>query len=435
MGQLPKEDSRSAALSLLGAVLSRRRPLDEAMEADAGFLGLEPRDRAFAHRLTAAVLRRLGQIDAMIGHCLERPLTGKRADVRDVLRLGVCQLMFLGTAPHAAIDTSVNLASRLHSAAYRGLVNAVLRRIGREGPELLSRQDEARLNTPPWLWESWSKAYGEEDCRRIAQAVLGEAPLDLTVKGDPAPWIAPLEAERLPTGTLRRPPGGLVTELPGFGEGAWWVQDAAAALPARLLGDVNGWTVADLCAAPGGKTAQLAAAGARVIAVDRSEARLRRLSANLDRLGLRAETVVADAASWRPETPVDAVLLDAPCSATGTIRRHPDVAHLKTPGDVAGLTGLQDRLLRAAVDKVRPGGLLIYCVCSLQPEEGAERVQAALGAALGAGLPLRRVPVTPAEVGGLAECVTGDGDLRTMPFHLADKGGMDAFYAARLQRV
>lgn len=424
-------NSRSSALTLLEATLRRRRPLEEAMEADVGFLSLEPRDRAFAHRLVATTVRRLGQIDALLGLCLERPLVPKLFDVRDVLRLGVCQLVFLGTPPHAAIDTAVTLAAGLHSAAYRGLVNAVLRRVGREGVSLAAEQDAARLNTPTWLWDSWTGAYGEDVCRRIAEACLSEAPLDITVKGDPAFWAAALEAELLPTGSLRRPHVGNVPDLPGFKEGAWWIQDTAAALPARLLGEVTGRRVADLCAAPGGKTAQLAAAGAQVVAVDRSATRLRRLSGNLERLGLSCDTVAADVATWRPAEALDAVLLDAPCSATGTIRRHPDVGYLKTPGDVANLAVEQARLLAAAAGMVKPGGLLVYCVCSLQPEEGPQQIAAALAA----GLPLRRVPVQPGEVGGLAECLTSDGDLRTMPFHLADKGGMDAFYAARLQRV
>lgn len=423
--------ARAVALDVLQGVVRRHRPLDEVLDDEPGLSSLEPRDRAFVHALVAGTLRRLGRIDPLITQCLDRPMTARMADIRDILRLGACQLLFLGTPPHAAVDTAVALAAERHGGAYKGLVNAVLRRMSREGPGMAAAQDAVKLNTPEWMWRSWSRAYGNAACRRIAEASMAEAPLDLTARADPAGWAAALEADLLPTGTLRRPQGGPVADLPGYGEGAWWVQDAAAALPARLLGDVSGLTVADLCAAPGGKTVQLAAAGARVIAVDRSERRLVRLAANLERLRLPAETVAADAATWSPAEPVDAVLVDAPCTSTGTLRRHPDVARLKSPGDVAKLRPIQDALLASAAAMLRPGGLLVYCVCSLQPEEGPQRVAAALSA----GLPLRRVPITPDEIGGLAECLTADGDLRTLPFHLADRGGMDAFYASRLQRI
>ncbi|MEO5373337.1 MAG: methyltransferase domain-containing protein [Alphaproteobacteria bacterium] len=423
--------AREVALEVLRAVVRSRHPLDEALEEVPGLGALESRDRAFVRLLVAATLRRLTSIDALIGQCLERPMTARMSDIRDILRLGVCQLVVLGTPAHAAVDTAVALAAGCHGGAYRGLVNAVLRRLAREGGALAAAQDRTRLDIPDWLWRSWRAAYGEDTCRRIAAASLIEAPLDITVRDDPGPWAEALDAEELPTGTLRRAAGGSVAGLPGFAEGAWWVQDAAAALPARLLGEVRGRTVADLCAAPGGKTAQLAAAGARVIAVDRSERRLERLGRNLERLRLAAETVAADAADWQPAEPVDAVLLDAPCTATGTLRRHPDVLRLKSPRDVAGLMRAQDRLLAAATTFLRPGGRLVYCVCSLQPEEGPQRVAAALAA----GLPLRRVPVAASEVGGLAECLTPEGDLRTLPFHLAERGGMDAFYAARLERT
>ncbi|MDH3793045.1 MAG: RsmB/NOP family class I SAM-dependent RNA methyltransferase, partial [Rhodospirillales bacterium] len=240
-----------------------------------------------------------------------------------------------------------------------------------------------------------------------------------------------LGAQLLPGGTLRLPPGaGEVSRLPGYDEGAWWVQDAAAALPARLLGDVAGKQVIDLCAAPGGKTAQLAAAGARVTAVERSEVRLARLSENLARLGLSVTAVTADAATWRPEAPAGAVLLDAPCSATGTLRRHPDIAHLKGPEQIAALAALQDKLLAATLGMVKPGGLLVYAVCSLQPEEGPARIARLLAG----GAPAARVPVEPAEFQGLCDLVTAEGDLRTLPCHLAGDGGMDGFYACRLRR-
>ncbi len=426
-GVIAVADPRAAALEVLGRVLRKRRPLDEALDANQDLDAMEPRDRALARAVAATTLRRLGQIDALIDHCLDRPLPKKAWPTHDVLRIGVGQLLFLGVAPHAAVSTTVDLASPHH----KKMVNAVLRRLGREGAGLIERQDAARMNTPDWLWDGWIGAHGAETARAIAEAHLSEAPLDIMPKADPDLWAARLEAEILPTGVLRRAAGGAVTGLPGFDEGAWWVQDAAAALPVRLLGDVAGKRVADLCAAPGGKTAQLAAHGARVTAVERSEARTERLRANLDRLGLEAELVVADAADWTGGEAFDAVLLDAPCSATGTIRRHPDVARLKSPDDISKLAAAQARLLAHAATLVRPGGFLVYCVCSLQPEEGAGVVESALAA----GAQLRRIPVDSADAGGLAECVSPLGDLGTLPCHLGQRGGMDGFFAARLQRT
>jgi len=422
---------RRLAFDVVDAVLARKRPLDEAIADHPAFVALSVRDRAFARNLVATTLRRLGQIDALVDHALERRLPRKAAPVGNVLRLGLCQILFLGTPPHAAVATAVDLAQELGHGPHKGLVNAVLRRLVGEGPALLQAQDAARLNTPDWLWQSWAAAYGEPVCRAIAEAHLAEAPLDITVKDDARAWAEKLAATVLPTGSLRRAPGGNVTQLPGFADGAWWVQDAAAALPVGFLGDVAGLRVIDLCAAPGGKTAQLAARGARVTAVDRSRPRLERLRENIDRLGLTAELVAADALDWRPGEPADAVLVDAPCSATGTIRRHPDVARLKTPDDVATLAETQHRLLVAALEMVGPGGAVIYGACSLQPEEGPERIRRLIEA----GAPAAPVPIRAAEVGGLGELLTADGALRSLPNHLRELGGIDGFYAARLRRT
>ncbi len=427
-GQGEASNARSAAHRLLHLVLRRHRPLDEAL--DGVLAGLASRDRAFARSLTATSLRRLGEIDAVIDRCLDRPLPRSAAPARDALRLGVAQLLHLGVAPHAAVDGSVALLAP--SSKFRGLVNAVLRRVARDGAALAEGIDPACVNLADWLWQSWCHAYGETAARAIGAAQLAEPPLDITVAtdADAAGWAARLDAETLPTGSLRRRGGGAVEDLPGYGAGAWWVQDAAAALPAKLLDAGPGQTIYDLCAAPGGKTAQLAAAGAEVVAVDRSPKRLKRLRQNLARLGLTARCVEADAAAWQPEAPADAVLLDAPCSATGTIRRHPDITWLKSPDDVTRLVAVQARLLDAAIDLVRPGGLLVYCVCSLQPEEGPERIAAWLAG----GAPFDRVAVTPEEVGGLGELLTAAGELRSLPSHLADRGGLDGFYACRLIR-
>ena len=425
------KDARAIALKLLQDVLQRGRPLDEALAANTDLPHLETRDRAFARLLTATVLRRLGQIDAVIDARLEMPLPANRTVIRDILRLGVAQISLLGLAPHAAVHTAVELVGGGGQAGMKGLVNAVLRRIAEGGR--IPPDDPEHLNVPAWLWQEWETTHGAETATAIAAANLAEAPLDITVKS-PAEteiWAERLEAEILPTGTLRRKAGGDVTALPGFAEGAWWVQDVAATLPTRLLGDVTGLRVADLCAAPGGKTAQFAAAGAHVTAVDISSKRLQRLSENLERLGLEAETVAVDATKWTPDEPFDAVLLDAPCSATGTLRRHPDIAWNKTPADVAKLAAVQDRLLTASLALVKPGGLLVYATCSLQPGEGVERVEALLAS----GAAAERVPIEPGELPDLAEAITPAGDLRTLPCHWAARGGMDGFFAARLRRL
>jgi 16S rRNA (cytosine967-C5)-methyltransferase len=419
------------AVDLVGAVLRRKRPLDDAIDDSPDMSTLAPRDRAFARLLVATVLRRLGQIDQLIGHCLNTPLPPRAVAVHDMLRLGIAQLLFLRTPPHAAVATTVDLAGARGFPTYKGLVNAVLRRLSLEGPGLAAQHDAPRLNTPAWLWSAWSEAYGETTARGIATAHLKEAPLDISVRGDRQRWAASLEAVVLPTGTLRRNSGGAIMSLPGYQDGAWWVQDAAAAMPATLFGPIAGKRVIDLCAAPGGKTAQLAAAGANVTAVDRSPRRLQRLKSNLMRLHLEAECVAGDAIAWHPPEPAPYVLLDAPCTATGAIRRHPDVPHLKSMEDVHRLAAVQERLLEAAVKMLAPGGVLVYCTCSLEPEEGARQIEQLLAR----GAPVRRRPIAAEEIGGLAECLTSDGDLRTFPCHMADSEGLDGFYAARLARV
>ena len=420
--------SRQAALEILVSCLDKGQPLDEALARHAGFAGLDPRDRAFVRLLLATTLRRLGEIDVVLAALVERPLEGPNAAGRQVLRLGAAQLLFLGTAAHAAVDTSVRLIEDAHLPHLKGLANAVLRRISRDGVSILGDRDPARLNTPQWLWQSWAAAYGEDATRAIAAAHLIEAPLDLTPRSNTDFWAGQLEAEVLPTGTLRRTGGGHIAELPGFAEGTWWVQDAAATLPVRLLGDIAGKRVADLCAAPGGKTLQLCAAGAAVTAVDISARRMIRVGENLARAGLAAELITADASKWTPEEKFDAILLDAPCSGTGTLRRHPDIAWLKDEEDVGRLTLTQDRLLLHAVDLLRPGATLVYAVCSLQEDEGLARIEALL-----AREPrLKRVPVQPVELPGLENAATKDGDVRTLPSMWPERGGLDGFYIARL---
>ncbi len=411
----PADPTREIAFDLLTAVLDRKRTLEDALDRAPA---AEPRDRSAAHRLAAAVLRRLGSLDAV----LEPFLTRAPPDsVRHVLRLGAAGLLLLDTPPHAAVATAVGLARARKLAPFAGLVNAVLRRVSEAGPAALEGLDGPRLDTPAWLWASWGG-----QARAIAEAHGHEAGLDLTL----APGAAlPPGGALLPTGSVRFAPGTRVQELPGYAEGRFWVQDAAAALPARLLAAQPGERVADLCAAPGGKTAQLAAAGAQVLAVERDPARMRRLHENLARLGLEVAVHQADATDWIPPAPLDAVLLDAPCTATGTIRRHPDVARLKRPRDVAELAAGQDRMLDAAARMLRPGGRLIYAVCSLQPEEGEQRVMDP------ARFGLRPEPFTTEELAGIPDARTAQGYLRTHPGLWPEHGGLDGFFAARLVRL
>jgi 16S rRNA (cytosine967-C5)-methyltransferase len=426
---------RRIAADIIDGVLRRHRPLDEQLEganAHPGLAGLPDRDRALVRALVAMVLRRLGTLRHLIGLLLDRGLPKEAPRVETSLLIGAAQILFLDVPDHAAVDLAVRLVQGdRHAAHFAGLVNAVLRRLTREGAARLTELDMAALDTPKWLMECWVGAYGEPTARAIAAANTGEPALDLTVKSDPVPWAERLGGWVLPIGSVRVIAHGPVTALPGFAEGAWWVQDAAAALPVRLLGEVAGLRLADLCAAPGGKAAQLAAAGAHVTAVDRSPARLARLEENLKRLSLTAELVCADVAEWEAQ-PFDAVLLDAPCSSTGTIRRHPDVPWLKQPADIEKLGGLQRRLIERAVALTKPGGTLVYCTCSLEPDEGEAIVNGLLTHETG----VRRAPVDAGEVYGRAEFVTQEGDLRTLPCHLPDpdsrRAGLDGFYAARL---
>jgi 16S rRNA (cytosine967-C5)-methyltransferase len=406
------DPTRESAFDLLTAVLERHRPLEEALDA---LPAQDSRDRAAAHRLAAAVLRRMGTLDAVLEPFLRKE---PPEPVRNVLRIGAAGLLLLDTPSHAAVATAVALAKRRGLTPFAGLVNAVLRKVATAGPDAIGDLNPARLDTPVWLWTSWGSA-----ARSIAMAHQTEAPLDVTLK----PGIAPPEGGiLLPTGSVRFPAGTRVSDIPGFESGDLWVQDAAAALPARLLAAQPGERIADLCAAPGGKTAQLAAADAVVTAIERDADRIARLSANLERWHLHADVINADATSWTPPEPFDAVLLDAPCSATGTIRRHPDVARIKRPRDVQTVTQAQDKLLEASAGMLRTGGRLIYAVCSLQPEEGAPRVAAA------AKVGLRHDPFRPDELAALPEALTKEGFLRTHPGLWPALGSMDGFFAARL---
>ncbi|MEH2586242.1 RsmB/NOP family class I SAM-dependent RNA methyltransferase [Bradyrhizobium sp. AZCC 1721] len=439
--EVPGLAARRIAADILDGVLHKHRTLDDQLDgagAHPGLKALADRDRALMRRLVATILRRLGTLGHLLSRLLDRGIPTDAPRAQSALLIGAAQILWMDVPDHAAVDLSVRLVqSDRRAAKYAGLVNAVLRRCAREGQPLIEEVKSQTLDVPPWLLTRWIGAYGETTAREMARAIGHEPSLDITVKTDAAQWASRLHGEALPTGTVRTLLQGSVTMLPGFSEGQWWVQDAAAALPARLFGDVAGKSIVDLCAAPGGKTAQLAYAGARVTAVDRSPARMARLRDNLARLSLQADDVVTDAAEWQGSGNggYDGVLVDAPCTSTGTIRRHPDVAWLRQEADIAALSALQKRLLQKAVALLKPGGTLVYCTCSLETEEGEQAVASLLATEPG----MRRVPVEADEVAGLSEIVTASGDLRTLPCHLPHDdprlGGLDGFYAARLVKT
>ena len=437
--EVPGLAARRIAADILDGVLHKHRTLDEQLDGAAahpGLKSLSDRDRALMRRLVATILRRLGTLGHILSRLLDRGVPTDAPRAQSALLIGAAQILWMEVPDHAAVDLSVRLVqSDRRAAKYAGLVNAVLRRCAREGQPLIDEVKSQTLDVPPWLMARWIANYGDSVARAIAAAIGQEPSLDITVKSDPAHWATRLHGEVLPTESVRTLLQGSVTMLPGFSEGQWWVQDAAAALPARLFGEVAGKRIVDLCAAPGGKTAQLVHAGAQVTAVDRSPSRMARLRDNLARLKLDAGMAVADGAEWldrNHDGGFDGILIDAPCTSTGTIRRHPDIGWLRQESDIAPLVAAQKRLLQKAVALLRPGGMLVYCTCSLEPEEG-ERVISALLASEPA---IRRIPIEPGEVAGLGEIVNAEGDLRTLPCHLPHQdprlGGLDGFYAARL---
>lgn len=420
--EIPGLPARRAALDLLTAALARRAGMEEATSTP-GFAALSPRDRGFAHALVLASLRHLGPIDRALEGKLKKAPPER---VLNILRLGMAQAFVLGAPAYAAVSASVDLVGDSGATRnFKGLVNAVLRGFTREPPDF----SEPETFAPPWLFARWQAAYGRDAALAMAREIANEPATDLTPRDPSAVPEPELEAEVLPGGTWRTALRGDVSAWPGFSEGLWWVQDASAAVAVRLLDLKPGQTCLDLCAAPGGKTLQMAASGARVVAVDRSAARLKRVAANLERMTLSAEIIASDAAQWRDGREFDAVLLDAPCSATGTYRRNPDVLWAARPGDIAALAEVQARMLDSASRRVRPGGVLIYCVCSLEPEEGEAQILAFLKRTPD----MERVPILPGEGGAPENSRLASGDLRILPHHRA--GGTDGFFVARFRRT
>lgn len=428
-----------AAARLLAAVVDAKTPLDGLTDQEHGhpqFKALDQRDRALVRAILVTALRYRRTIEALVSARLRSPLPANATTLSHILHVGAAQILFLDVPDSAAVDLAVTHAKGdPRTARFAALVNAVLRGLARDKAADLPMALDSVTDAPDWFVARLREAYGAERAKEILAAHRLESPTDFTVKSDPERWAQAFGGIVLPTGSVRvgRLPAS-VAELPFYAEGAWWVQDAAAALPARLLGNVAGLSVADLCAAPGGKTAQLAAAGAIVTAVDSSRSRLARLRTNLDRLGLKAEIVQADAIDWMPTEAFDAVLLDAPCSSTGTVRRHPDVPWTKSPADIEKLAGLQRRLLDHAVRLLKPGGRIVFSNCSLDPLEGEEMVRQFLSQ----NADMTTDPIAPGEFAGVDDFITPEGWMRTTPADMqmtdATLSGMDGFFAARLRR-
>lgn len=429
--------TRQLVVEIFDAVLRKGKGLEEEYAFCLNHFEkkhpLEIRDRTFIRLLVTVTLRRLGQIDDIISHFLKKNLPDKTSFVQDVLRISTAQLVFLDTPPHAAVSTGVSLVKNNKKfSGFSGLVNAVLRRISKEGKTIAEKQNPSKLNIPAWLFDKWEKEYGTETAQKIALAALQEAPLDFSVKENPEDWCEKLDAVLMPTGSLRREKQASIPQLPGYEKGNWWIQDLSAALPARLFNSLKGKRAIDLCAAPGGKTAQMIAAGAEVTAIDISENRIKRLEENLSRLGFKANTICADIQKWWNDKSsnidtFDAVLLDAPCSATGTLRRHPDVVLHRTAQDISRLSETQKQLLKTAIKMMNDEAELIYCVCSVLPQEGRLIIDDAVQSGL-----VRRVALQKNEVP--EEMITKDGDLLVLPFFYESCGGCDGFYAARLKK-
>lgn len=423
--------ARVAATRILAAVLEKKTSLDGMLDSENGnpvYRALSLADRALVRAIVNSALRHLPRIEAALSMLLDGPLPQGARSLHHVLVVGAAQVLHLDVPDHSAVDLAVEQAHRdPRNRRFAKLVNAVLRRLGREKAEIEKAIADVPV-LPDWFYARLVSAYGDEVAKRISEAQLTPSSIDLTVKTDPAVWAEKLGGTVLPNGSVRLGEfEGQIPALEGFAEGAWWVQDLAASMPVKLMGDISGKRVADLCAAPGGKTAQLALAGAKVIALDQSGNRLRRLRENLDRLGLHAETVEANMLKYQPEQLFDAVLLDAPCSSTGTLRKHPDVCWTKDENDIAKLAALQGQMLRHALTLVGAGGIVVFSNCSLDPSEG----EAMIAKVLAENPDFERVAVRKDDWPGMEAAVTAEGELRTTPDMF---GGIDGFFSSVLRK-
>lgn len=427
----PGLSARIAATRILAAVLEKKTSLDGMLDSENGnpvYRSLSIADRALVRAIVNSALRHLPRIEAALSMLLDGPLPQGARSLHHVLVVGAAQMLYLDVPDHSAVDLAVEQAHRdPRNKRFVKLVNAVLRRLGREKSEIIEAISEVPV-LPKWFFQRLVEAYGSEVVARISEAQLTPSSIDLTVKSDPALWAEKLGGTVLPNGSVRLGEfEGQIPSLEGFSDGQWWVQDLAASLPVKLMGDIAGKRVADLCAAPGGKTAQLALAGAHVTALDQSANRLKRLKENLTRLGLTAETVEANMLKFNPEDRFDAVLLDAPCSSTGTLRKHPDVCWTKDEADIAKLASLQGQMLRHALTLVNSGGLVAFSNCSLDPSEGEAMVEAVLAE----NPDFERVPARKEDWPGMELAITANGDLRTTPDMF---GGVDGFFSSVLRK-
>lgn len=422
--------SRQICYHILVAV-SEGEQLDLVLNADEHLPKLDDRDRRFVRLLATTCLRRRGQIEKVLAPMIPRRPFGAQEHANLIMLMGAVQLLILKTGPHAAVDSTVELMRQQGFDRLTGMANAVMRRLTREG-EALFEKTSATDNLPDWMAQSWTEAYGAEKTAAIAALAMEVPTLDISVASDPEGWAEKLEGTLINNSTIRREFDGDPSKLPGFASGKWWVQDAAAALPATLLGDIAGKDVIDLCAAPGGKTAQLIAAGAQVTALDAARKRVDKLRRNLKRLNMSADLKQADGRTYVPDFPVDAILLDAPCSATGTLRRRPDILGSRTTEDITALQSLQWELTTTALSWLKPGGRLVYATCSLQPDEGEAVIAAIIDAAEGK---VEIDPIHPSECGEFATAIRADGTMRIIPSDFAAIGGVDGFYVARLKSL
>ena len=431
--------ARKIAAKLLGSVLDEKKNLDALIDpqhGDHAYLALIDKDRALIRAILMICLRRKGQIDDALRQVLDRKTPKNATHLTHSLSVAAAQILFLDVPDSAAVDLAVtSIAEDRRTMRFSSLANAVLRRLSREKGEILEAQDVGRLSMPPWFFKRLRKSFGKDRASKIAEILSEEAALDVSVKSDPEGWAKKFSGITLPNGTVRLKPHGPIPEMEGYDEGEWWIQDAAASLPAKLLGDISGLRTADLCAAPGGKTAQLALAGATVTSVEISASRQERLQANLLRLKLNADIVIADILEWQPEQLFDAVLLDAPCSSTGTVRRHPDILWTKSAEDITALVSLQLQLWNKAIEFVKPGGVIVFSNCSLDREEG-EDLYAKI---LSQRDDIEPFPIEAVEAPGLSDAITGQGTLRTLPIYYPNPeirmAGLDGFFAARLRRL
>ena len=437
----PGYDARKRALDVVTRVLDEGQPLEYLLDRNSDD-AMPANDRALARAIAATTLRRKGQIDKALDSLMQKPLGRRGGGAMHILRIAAAQILFMEVPDHASVSIAMDIAKADHKARhFSKLINGVLRAMTRQKEALLVDM-KPRDILPTWLAKEWDNAYGRATCDAMANALSHEPYLDISVKPDSGDYADKLGGETLPNGSVRLKSRGMVSELAGFKEGDWWVQDMAASLAPALLGDVSGKRVADLCAAPGGKSAYLAARDAKVTAVDVSGERLKRLEENLKRLQLSADVIEADIEKWMPDDLFDCVLLDAPCSATGTARKHPDVLWLKTPELIERLVVIQRALLKRAVKFLKPGGVLVFCTCSLQPEEG----EAILDFVKQEALPLELVSIRPQELSGFSDILRPDGSIRTRPNHsplvqsassVADDPffvGLDGFFMAKFQK-